>query len=146
MAATAQDLGGVVSVARNRKAGFDVAIQDTWEAGLMLTGDEIKSIRAGRVQLIGGYVRILNEGPVVLGIHLSLAKNPDRVRKLLLSKKEIEKLDSALRVKGKIAVPLDIHYKHGWAKLTIGIGVGRKAHDKRELLKKRDLDRQLSRQ
>jgi len=135
-----------VSVARNRKAGFDVAIQDTWEAGLMLTGDEIKSIRAGRVQLIGGYVRILNEGPVVLGIHLSLAKNPDRVRKLLLSKKEIEKLDSALRVKGKIAVPLDIHYKHGWAKLTIGIGVGRKAHDKRELLKKRDLDRQLSRQ
>lgn len=135
-----------MSVARNRKAGFDVAIQDTWEAGLMLTGDEIKSIRAGRVQLIGGYVRILNEGPVVLGIHLSLAKNPDRVRKLLLSKKEIEKLDSALRVKGKIAVPLDIHYKHGWAKLTIGIGVGRKAHDKRELLKKRDLDRQLSRQ
>jgi len=135
-----------VSVARNRKAGFDVAVEQRLEAGLILTSDEIKSIRAGRIQLTGGYVRLLTDGPAVLGIHLSLAKNPDRVRKVLLNAKEIKELQTLLREKGKIAVPLDIHFSHGWAKLTVGIGSGRKQHDKRELLKSRDIERQIRRE
>jgi len=132
-----------VSVARNRKA---VAVEQRLEAGLILTSDEIKSIRAGRIQLTGGYVRLLTDGPAVLGIHLSLAKNPDRVRKVLLNAKEIKELQTLLREKGKIAVPLDIHFSHGWAKLTVGIGSGRKQHDKRELLKSRDIERQIRRE
>ena len=135
-----------MSVARNRKAGFDVAVEQRLEAGLILTSDEIKSIRAGRIQLTGGYVRLLTDGPAVLGIHLSLAKNPDRVRKVLLNAKEIKELQTLLREKGKIAVPLDIHFSHGWAKLTVGIGSGRKQHDKRELLKSRDIERQIRRE
>ena len=135
----------VGSAAYNRKAGFDVQIEDKWEAGLVLTGDEIKSIRAGRLQLVGGYVRLLSGIPVVLGIHLSQAKDPDRVRKLLLSAKEIETLRGMIQEKGKVAVPLDIHFRRGWAKLTVGIGTGRKQHDKRELVKQRDLEREMRR-
>ena len=133
------------SVAYNRKANFDVTIEDKWEAGLILHGDEIKSIRAGRVQLTGGYVRLLSGVPAVIGIHLSQGSDPDRTRKLLLSAKQIADLQELLHEKGKVAVPLDIHFSHGWAKLTIGIGTGRKVRDKRGLLKQRAIERDLAR-
>ncbi|HSI20116.1 MAG TPA: SsrA-binding protein, partial [Verrucomicrobiae bacterium] len=111
------------------------------------TGDEIKSIRANRVQLTGAYVRLMQgrgqlPKPVVIGVHLSLSKDPERTRALLLNAKELRMLVDEIGQKGKTAVPLDIHFRRGWAKLTIGIGKGRKRYDKRELLKTRDLDRQ----
>ena len=130
------------AAALNRKAHFDVEVEQRFKAGLILTGDEIKSIRAGRMQLTGSYIRFLQKGPAVVGLHLSLAKEPERSRFLLLHAEEVKRLQELLQVKGKVAVPLEIFIEKGWAKLTIGVGVGRKKYDKRELLKKRDLERQ----
>jgi len=136
--------------AENRKAKFDVSIEQTFEAGIVLTGDEVKSVRANRMQLLGSYVKLMRgkktkeELPeaVVVGLHLSLANDPERTRKLLLHSKELLEIEKMLATKGKVAVPLDLHFKRGWAKLSIGVGTGRKNYDKRELLKGRDLDRQ----
>lgn len=137
-------------VAENRRAGFDIAVEQTLEAGIQLTGDEIKSIRADRVQLTGAYVRLLQgrrklPKAVLIGMHLSLAKEPERTRALLLHAKELRLLESELGQEGKTAVPLSIHFKRGWAKANIGIGKGRKVRDKRELIKKRDLERAAQR-
>lgn len=129
----------------NRRARFEVAIEETLEAGLALTSDEIKSIRADRVQLTGGYVKLLGAAdlpePVVVGLHLSAAVQPERTRKLLLHAREIRHLQEELNTKGKTAVPLRIYFKRGWAKVEIGIGRGRKQHDKRRLLRERDIAR-----
>ena len=141
-------------LAHNRKAGFDIEVQEKYEAGLVLSGDEIKSIRAGRIQLTGSYVKLMqgkqasNRLPtaIVIGVHMGLAAEPDRTRQLLLHAKEITSLQTALAAKGKVAVPLSIYISHGWAKMTIGVGVGRKNYDKRNLLKKRDTDRQVQRE
>lgn len=134
--------------ARNRKATFDVQVEQTYEAGIVLEGSEIKSIRANRAQLSGGYVKLLHRGGdrlpevVLVGLHLAGARDPERVRRLLLHEKEIAQLDGLLSAKGKVAVPLKIYLTHGWAKLQIGLGRGRKMHDKRELLRDRDRDRE----
>jgi SsrA-binding protein len=134
------------AIAENKRGRFDIAIEQTLEAGLVLTGDEIKSIRAHRAQLTGAYVKLLQgernlPKAVLIGMHLSLAKEPERTRPILLSAKEIRLLAEELGQKGTTAVPLDVHLKRGWAKLTIGIGKGRKKYDKRELLKERDIER-----
>lgn len=135
----------------NKKASFDIAVEETMEAGLVLTGDEIKSIRAERMQLQGGYVRLMGKGKsllpeaVVVGLHLSLAKVPDRTRRLLLRAKEIEHLQELLETKKKVAVPLKLYLKKGWAKMLVGIGVGRKKYDKRELLRSRVVAREQQR-
>lgn len=129
-------------VAENRKARFDVAVAQTYEAGLSLTGDEIKAIRAGRAQLTGAYVKLWNGSMVLHGLHLATAKQPDRTRNLLLKAKEVLEIEEALRSKGVAAVALDVHFKGSWAKVLIGVGPGRKAHDKRALLRERDLDRE----
>lgn len=129
------------SRAVNKKASFEVAVEETFEAGLVLTGDEIKSIRANRVQLTGSYIKFLQNSPYVVGLHLALAQAPDRSRKLLLHEKEITTVRELLQAKGKTAVPLNIYIHRGWAKLTFGVGSGRKTYQKRELLKRRDEDR-----
>ena len=128
--------------AENRKANFDVAVEERIEAGLVLSGDEIKSIRADRIQLTGSFIRLVNGQVKVVGMHLSLAAEPERTRSILLHASEIETLRKALQIKGKVAVPLDVHFHKGWAKLTIGIGSGRKNRDKRQLLKERDQERE----
>ena len=137
---------GRKEVAHNKKAGFDIAVTDHFEAGLVLTGDEIKSIREGRAQITGGYIKLLRGSgsviPVVLGIHLSKAAEPERSRTLLLHKRELRQLEELLSVKGRTAVALRLYLERGWAKVTIGVGTGRKQRDKREVLKQRDLDRQ----
>jgi SsrA-binding protein len=138
----------------NRKAGFDIEVQERFEAGIVLSGDEIKSIRAGRAQLSGAYIKLMrgrsgaNRLPevIVIGLHLSQAASPDRSRRLLMHAKEIEDLAKALDAKGKVAVPLSLYTKRGWAKLSIGVGVGRKQYDKRDLLRKRDGDRNVQRE
>ena len=149
---------GVVS--DNKRARFDVAVEDSMEAGLVLTGDEIKSIRAGRAEISGAYIKLLYGGRnsnlgqrgesavlpevVLVGAHFQLAAVPDRSRKLLLHKKQITEIAEQLNEKGSTVVPLKLLLKHGYAKLEIGVGKGRKKYDKRELLKQRDLDRETN--
>ncbi len=140
-------------LAANRKATFDVAVSSTYEAGLVLTGDEIKSIRAKRLSMTGSYVKFLQSRQgqrglpqaVLIGLHLSEAKEPDRTRALLLHAAELKELHAALSQKGNVAVPLEVHIKRGWAKVTIGLGAGRKRHDKRQLLRDRDAVREQQR-
>lgn len=128
----------------NRKAGFDIEVEEKYEAGIILTGSEIKSVRAGRVQLSGSYVRLMRgkggnlPEPRVIGLHLSMAGEPERSKELLLHSKEIEKIGQSLQAKGKVAVPLSLYIKGGWAKLLIGVGKGRKSYDKKRVLKERD--------
>ncbi len=138
-------------IAENRRGLFNVAVEETLEAGMILTSDEIKSIRGNRAQLTGAYVRMLYGGKsaaeampqvVVVGMHLPDAKEPNRVRPLLLHKKEIIYLQEQLGAKGRTAIPVKIFMSRGWAKLQIGIGKGRKLHDKRQLLKERDIERE----
>lgn len=145
-AASAKASGATVGV--NRKARFDVQVERTFEAGLQLTGDEIKSVRAGRLQLNGGYVRIMGGGKgalprlVLVGSHLSAAHEPERTRTLLLHAAEIRDIQEMVENRGWTAVPLDLHLKRGWAKLLVGVGRGRKQHDKRQLLRERDIARE----
>ncbi|MEI6477661.1 MAG: SsrA-binding protein SmpB [bacterium] len=140
--------------ARNRKAGFDIEVQEKYEAGIVLTGDEIKSIRSGRMQLSGSYVKLMRghskQGGlpevVLIGMNLSQAAKPDRTRRLLLHAREVETLTRALEAKGKVAVPLSLYFKRGWAKVSVGVGVGRRQYDKRELLRKREGERSQERE
>jgi SsrA-binding protein len=131
--------------ARNRKARFDVSIEKTYEAGLVLSGDEIKSIRANRLQMQGSFARLINgkagREAVLLNLQLGLAAEPDRSRRLLLHAKELEEIGRLL-VKGMTLVPLRVYIKNGWAKAEIGLGRGRKLFDKRQLLRERDVDRE----
>ena len=132
-------------LAHNKRAHFDVEIEKTYEAGISLTGDEIKSIRAGRLQLSGSYVKFLGNRPVLIGLHLSLANDPARTRNLLLHATEVLAIREAVQAEGKTAVPLDVYLKRGWAKVSIGLGKGRKQYNKRNLLKRRDIARETER-
>lgn len=136
-------------IARNRRARHDYEIVDTLEAGMVLKGSEIKSIRAGKVNLKEGYVRI-RDGEVFLhGVNISPYEQagisnhePTRVRKLLLHHHEIDRLRSRVDEKGLTAVPLSIYLLRGKAKLEIGIGRGRKQHDHRETSRRRTDERE----
>ncbi|TQS74775.1 SsrA-binding protein SmpB [Ornithinibacillus gellani] len=141
-------------LAQNKKASHDYFIEETYEAGIVLQGTEIKSIRAGRVNLKDSHARI-NRGEVEL-INLHIAPyeqgnrfnhDPTRTRKLLLHRKEIDKLIGLTQQQGYALVPLRIYIKNGFAKVLIGLGKGKKKYDKREDLKqkqmKRDIDRAL---
>lgn len=130
-------------IAENRRASFDVAVEQTFEAGLQLTGDEIKSIRHNHAQLNGAYIKFLSGRPILIGMHLSEAAEPERTRQLLLNEKEILEIDALLQAKGKAAVPLSLYFKGRWAKVNIGVGSGRKARDKRSLLRERDIARDM---
>jgi len=140
-------------IAVNRKARHDYFIEETIEAGLALEGWEVKSMRAGRVQLAEGYVQIhKNEGWLV-GAHFSpltttsthIRSNPTRMRKLLLHRHELDRLIGAVERKGFALVPLNLHWVKGRAKLTIGLAKGKKQHDKRATDKDRDWQRQKER-
>lgn len=140
------------SVARNRKAFHDYFIEDTYEAGLVLTGTEIKSIREGRVQLKEAYVSIRNEEAFIKGMHIAQYRfgnqyNHDetRDRKLLLHKYQIRRLDHLSRADGYTILPLHLYLKDGKAKLEIGLGKGKHLYDKRQVEKERDMDRQIQR-
>lgn len=136
---------------QNRRASFDVAIEEQLEAGIVLTSDEIKAIRANRAVLTGAYVKLLRgkngaPKPVVVGMNLGTAIEPLRTRPLLLHQAEIKHLDDLLSIKGQTAIPMSLTMKRGWAKLTVGIGAGRKHFDKRQLLRERDLEREQRQQ
>jgi SsrA-binding protein len=141
------------TVALNRRARHDYAVEQTLEAGLVLTGTEIKSIRAGRVNLAEAYARIEHGEAWLIGAHIATYEQgnrnnhePTRTRKLLLHRDQIAELVGRVQAKGFTLVPLRLYLKDGLAKLEIGIGRGRKTHDKRRAIAERDARRELDRQ
>ena len=142
-----------MSEARNRSAYHEYFIDDKYEAGMVLTGTEVKSIRQGKVSFNDSYC-LLHKGEVfVKSLHIAEYSHgninnhqPDRDRKLLLQKREIRKIESRLKEKGYALVPLRIYFNEkGLAKMDIGLGKGKKLHDKRETLRKKDVEREMKR-
>lgn len=139
-------------VAQNKKAYHDYAIEETFEAGIVLQGTEIKSIRAGKVNLKDSYARIQNNEIYLFGMHVSPYEqgnrynhDPLRTRKLLLHRKEISKLIGESKEVGYSIVPLKMYLKNGYAKVLIGLARGKKKYDKREDLKKKEAKREVER-
>ena len=139
-------------VAQNKKARHDYAITATYEAGLVLTGTEIKSVRARRVQLKDGYAQFHNGELWLMNVHINEYSNgnvfnhdPLRNRKLLLHKKELQKLQATLTTKGVTLVPLKMYLKHGFAKVLLGVAKGKHEYDKRNDIKRREQERQIER-
>ena len=137
---------------KNKKAYFDYEILDEFTAGIMLTGPEIKSIRKGSVNLKGSYISVINGEAFLKNAHISKYPydqkkdhDPFRVRKLLLNKREINKIDRQLNTQGISVVPLMIGLEGKYAKLQIALVRGKKQHDKREVIKGREQKRKLDR-
>ena len=146
----AKGQGKVVAV--NRKANHNFAIEETIEAGLVLQGTEIKSIRAGKVQIADAFVLVRNNEAWVSNMHISPYEqgnryNHDHVseRKLLLHRHQIDKLQGSVKQDGYAMVPLKVYLKNGFAKLLIGLGKGKKLYDKRHDLRKKDAQREMER-
>jgi len=149
----AKDDSHTGSIAENRKARHEYFIEETYEAGLALQGWEVKSARAGRVQLKEAYVYVKNAEAFLFGAHISalptasthVIPDPIRTRKLLLNRSELNGLVGAVERKGYTLIPLEMYWKGGLAKLRIGLAKGKQAHDKRETSKDRDWQREKSR-
>jgi SsrA-binding protein len=140
-------------VAENPKARFDYAILETLEAGLVLTGTEVKSLRAGKVAIREAYVRVEDGEAFIIGMNIATYEQgnvfnhePMRTRKLLLHRREIDDLHVHVTRKGNTIVPLSLYFKDGRAKLAIGIAKGKDKGDKRQAIAKRDTDRQIQRE
>lgn len=145
---------GIKIVCKNKKAYHNYHIEDTYEAGMVLSGPEVKSLRAGRVNITDGYVNINSRGEAMLyNVHIShyvfATHNPNepmRVRKLLLHKRELRKLIGKLKEKGLALIPLKIYFiENGKAKIEIGLAKGKKMYDKRATLKEKQSNRELER-
>ena len=139
-------------ISKNPSARHNYDIKDTLEAGIVLTGTEIKSIRLGKVNLKDSYVNIKNNEAFVYGLHISpyeygniFNKDPLRTRKLLLNSREIEKLFNLIKQQGMSIVPMSLYFKGSFVKLEIGIGKGKKLYDKREDIAKRDAELKMKR-
>lgn len=137
----------------NRKAYYNYFIEDTYEAGIVLKGTEIKSIRRGSVNLRDSYATIKNNEAWLLNMFIAkydegnrFNHEETRTRKLLLKKKEILKIQDKIRLEGYTLVPLKLYFKKDKAKILLGIGKGKKSYDKREMIKKRDLEREARRE
>ena len=148
----APDEGGKQSIARNPRATHDYHILETWEAGLVLTGTEVKSLRAGKASIKEGFARVANGEVFLEGVNITPYEqgnrynhDPVRGRKLLLHRREIERLIGAVEQKGLTLVPLELYFRDGVAKVTLALGRGKKLHDRREDIKRRDADREMAR-
>ena len=144
---------GIKIVATNRKAKRNYFILDEYEAGIVLLGSEIKSVRAGQVSLAEAYVRIENNEAWLIDAHISPYEqanihnhDPKRVRKLLLHKREIRQLWEQINIKGVAVIPLKMYIKDGLAKIEIAVARGKKMYDKRQTIAKRDIERDIERQ
>ena len=138
------------SLAKNKKAYFDYHIIDKFEAGIILIGQEVKSIKSGRINLAGSYIVPKDSELFLIGAHIPAYQpknisdyDPQRSRKLLLKKKEVLHLIGKLREKGLTLLPLQVYTRKGFIKVELGVGKGKKLIDKRDLIKKRDLDMRL---
>ncbi len=143
---------GIKIVATNRKAYHDYHILDTFEAGIVLTGSEIKSIRAGQISLRDGYAAIQDDEIWLMNVHIAPYHQanrenhePRRTRKLLLHRREINRLIGKLREKGLTLIPLKVYLKNNRAKVELGLAVGKKQYDKRAALKEKESRRQIDR-
>ena len=142
----------VQSIARNKRARFDYHILETFEAGLVLKGTEVKSLRDGRANISDAYGIIKDGEAYLLNLHISPYESrgyadhePDRTRKLLLHRKEIRRLIGAVERQGLTLVPLELYFKHGKAKVALALGKGKKLHDKRDTERERDAAREIAR-
>ena len=147
-----KDKTGTKTVAQNRKARHDYHLEQVFEAGIALTGTEIKAVRAARVQLKDSFARVQNGELLLYNVHISpyeqgnrFNHEPERTRKLLMRRLEILKLNGLIREKGYSLVPLSIYLKGGWAKVELALVKGKKNYDKREDLKKKDAAREVER-
>jgi SsrA-binding protein len=140
-------------IALNKRARHEYFIEETYDAGLSLQGWEVKSLRAGRAQIAEAYVLVKDGEAWLFGAHVAplpttsthVVADPTRTRKLLLQRSELDRLIGAVERKGYTLVPLRLHWRHGKAKLEIGLAKGKKAHDKRATEKDRDWAREKSR-
>jgi len=143
-----------ILIAKNKKAFYNFHIIDRYEAGLVLTGSEVKSMREGKMNLGEAYILVRGSEVLLIGCHISSYSNtgykghdPTSDRKLLLKKREILKLKQSTAQKGLTAVPLEAYFnKKGWAKIVIGTAKGKRLHDKKEALRERDIKRETDRE
>lgn len=143
----------VKTVATNRRARFEYFIKDTYEAGIVLTGTEIKSVRAGQVSLRDGYIQVRNDELWMMNVHIASYDHagywdhePKQPRKLLMHRKEINRLNATVLERGYTIVPLRLYLKGKRAKVEIGVVRGKKQYDKRATIARRDEDRRLQRE
>lgn len=136
-------------IAKNKAARFNYQIDDTLEAGIVLTGSEVKSLRQGKANLKDGYARVANGEVFLHEIHISpyshagyAQHDPLRVRKLLLHKREIRRLTGKTKERGYALIPLRLYFRNGKVKVELGLGRGKKLYDKREEIKRRDQKRE----
>jgi len=142
-----------MSIAENRKARFNYAIEERFEAGVVLTGWEIKAIRSGQVQLTDGYVVIKDGELYLIGLRINALRSasthvkpePDRTKKLLMHKAEIRRLIGKVEQKGHTLVPMSLYYKGGRVKVEVALAKGKATHDKRETIKDREWEREQGR-
>jgi SsrA-binding protein len=142
----------VKMIAKNRRARHDYYVVDSVEAGVVLRGTEVKSVRLGKVQLVDGFAKVDGGELFLHGVHISPYEqgnrfnvDPRRTRKLLLHKSEIRRLDRQVREKGMALIPLSVYLKRGRVKLEIGVCRGKKMYDKRRAIAERDADRDMER-
>ena len=141
-----------ISIARNKRATFDYHIMETFEAGLVLSGTEVKALRTGKAN-IGEAYGVLRDGEVyLLNAHIPpytqggyVNHEPTRSRKLLLHRREIRRLIGSVERQGLTLVPLELYFKRGKAKIAMALGKGKKVHDKRETLRQKDAEREMAR-
>ena len=140
------------SIARNREARHNYHILDTWEAGIVLTGTEVKALREGKANITDAFGTVKNGEIFLLNLHISpyerggyVNHEPTRTRKLLLHRKEIRRLIGGMEREGLTLVPLELYFKKGVAKVALALGKGKKLHDKRETARQRDADREMAR-
>lgn len=141
------------TIALNKKARFDFFIEDSFEAGLVLQGWEVKSMRAGKAQITEAYVLVKDGEAWLFGSHIQplttasthISPDPTRTRKLMMHRKELDRLIGAVERKGYTLLPLKLYWTRGRAKLEVGLGKGKKQHDKRNVKKDRDWERQKAR-
>ena len=139
-------------VAQNKRARYDYHIDETWEAGMVLQGTEVKSLRAGRASLVDGYA-VVRDGEVwLMGVHIPeytqgtwTNHEPRRPRKLLMHRREIVRLIAKTEEQGLTLIPLSLYFKDGRAKVEIGLARGKRAHDKRQDIAKREARREMDR-
>jgi SsrA-binding protein len=139
-----------VSVCKNRKARHDYHIEDTYEAGIVLSGSEVKSLREGRAELRDAYAHVRRGELWLVGARISQYEKanrqnhePDQERKLLLRRGEIDKLEGKLKTPGLTCVPLELYFDGSWAKVQLALARGKKTYDKRHAIAERDADRAL---
>lgn len=140
-------------IATNKKARFDYEILETFEAGVVLTGPEVKSVKAGQVSIKESFATLRGEEVFLTNAHISpykqasnIEQEPTRSRKLLLKKSEISSLIGKSKTQGLTLIPIKIYLKRGFVKVEIGLGKGKKLHDKRESIKKKDTQRDIQRE